>query len=514
MRELFLSKQGEILKAFLVEERQLVEYQVAPESGAYRLGDIFLGQVTRVIQGLNAAFVQVGLVREGFLHYSDLGWSLPAQRAYLDALRAGKPPPAELPMPQSPFPKEGDIRDLLRPGDWILVQVVKEMSDTKGPRLSAQLALTGQGLILLPFSPEVGVSQRIFDPALRQQWRERLQTFLRPPYGVILRTQGQYLPLSALQAEYERLIQKWESLLKRLERRAPPLRLSEASSPLQPLLQGYLSPPPDRIHSQDPILHQELQEYLRQHPLAVPPALRLHKPRDTNNPFHDLEKTARLLLGRTVTLPNGSYIVIEHTEALHVIDINSGSVAAQGGHPEEIALQTNLLAAEEIARQLRLRDLGGIIVVDFIDMRSPENRKLVYERLRDAMQPDKAKHSVLPMSEFGLVQITRQRRRPPIELLEEVPCPVCQGTGRVSDTNAFLDRIATQLRFWGEKYPRAALALKVHPLLLTHWQGHSQKTFWHWNLLPHRWLRLEADPQLPFGQALLYLEDKLVATLG
>lgn len=514
MRELFLSKQGETLKAFLVEERQLVEYQVAGEPGSYRLGDIFLGQVTRVIQGLNAAFVQIGLEREGFLHYSDLGWSLPTQRAYLHALRAGQPPPAKLPLAESPPPKEGDIGQFLQPGDWILVQVVKEMSDTKGPRLSAQLSLTGQGLVLLPFSPEVGLSQRILDPALRQQWRERLQTFLRPPYGVILRTQGQHLPLSALQAEYEHLIQKWETLLRRMERRIPPLRLSENSSPLQPLLQDYLSPPPERIHTNDPILHQELQEHLKQIPLPVPPALRLHRARDTNNPFHELERIARTLLGRTVTLPNGGYIVIEHTEALHVIDVNSGSVAAQSISPEEIALQTNLLAAKEIARQLRLRDLGGIIVVDFIDMRSPENRKLVYERLKEAMQTDRAKHAVLPMSEFGLVQITRQRRRPPIELLEAQNCPVCQGTGRVTDTNLFLERIATQLRFWSGKYPRAVLTLRVHPLLLSHWHAPSHKSPWLWHLLPYRWLRVEADPHLPFGQALLYIEGKLIATLG
>lgn len=513
MRELFLSKQGETIQAFLVEERQLVEYQVAGEPAAYRLGDIFLGQITRIVQGLNAAFVQIGLEREGFLHYSDLGWSLPTQRAYLQALRSGQPPPAELPLAESPPPREGDIGQFLRPGDWVLVQIVKEMSDTKGPRLSTQLSLTGQGLVLLPFSPEVGLSQRILDPALRQEWRARLQTFLRRPYGVILRTQGQYLPLPALQAEYEHLIQKWEALLKRLERRAPPLRLSETHSPLQPLLQDYLSPLPERIHTNDPALHQEIQDHLQQTPLPTPPALRLHRPRDTNNPFYELERTARTLLGRTVTLPNGGYIVVEHTEALHVIDVNSGSVAAQRVSPEEIALQTNLLAAKEIARQLRLRDLGGIIVVDFIDMRSPESRRLVYDRLREAMQTDRAKHAVLPMSEFGLIQITRQRRRPPIELLEDVACPVCQGTGRVSDTRLFLDQITTQLRFWGEKYPRSVLTLKTHPLLLSYWQA-PPKSRWKWHLLPHRWLRIEADPNLPLGQALLYSESKLIATLG
>ncbi|MCX7606678.1 MAG: Rne/Rng family ribonuclease [Bacteroidia bacterium] len=515
MRELVLTKQGDSLRAFLLEQRHLVEYHEMTGGGAYALGDIFLGEITQVIKGLNAAFVQLGLPREGFLHYSDIGCSLPIQRVYIEALRRGHSPPEQLPLPDSALPKEGSITDYLQPGDWLLVQVVKEMSDTKGPRLSTQLSLTGQALVLLPFSPEIGISQRITDPLQRQRWREELRSFYRPPYGMILRTTGQFLPPQELQIEYEKLISRWETLLKRLSGQRPPYRLSENPSPLVNILQEYLSPPPKVIHTEDEKIYVELQQYLQEHTLPTPPILRLHRKRESLESFLDLERTSRLLLGRTVTLPNGGYIVIEHTEALHVIDVNSGSLPAQGRPPEEIILQTNLLAAQEIARQLRLRDLGGIIVIDFIDMRSAEHRQRVYERLCEAMKTDRAKHIVLPMSDFGLVQITRQRRRAPTELEEVFSCPTCYGSGKLTHPDILPLRIETQLRYWGSQYPRASLQAKVHPMLLAYWKTrYPHKDSWIWNLIPHRWLKIEAHAELPLSQALLFIEGHQIATIG
>lgn len=498
---------------YLLEHRHLVEYHEVAEGGEYALGDIFLGLVSQVNRGLNAAFVEIGLSREGFLHVSDIAPDFLLQRAYVEALRHAQEPPV-LHAEASPS-KEASIGEYLRPGDWILVQVVKEMSDTKGPRLSTQLSLTGQGLVLLPFSTEIGISHRIVDPGQRQAWRERLKAFYKPPYGMILRTGGQKLSPQELEAEYAVLIQKWEDLLKKLRGKRPPYRLSGGGSSIAQVIQDYLNSTPEVIHVEEEALYTEIQQYLQTHRLVSPPALRLHRRKEPLESYFELDRATRLLLGRTVTLPNGGYIVIERTEALHVIDVNSGSLSAQNRPPEEVALQTNLLAAQEIARQLRLRDLGGIIVVDFIDMRSAEHRRLVYERLCEAMKADRAKHAVLPMSEFGLVQITRQRRRAPVAPAEAVPCPTCHGKGYLAHTAVPYERIEEQLLFWGQAYPRTLLRVKAHPFLVAYWR--EKYTFsppsWIWGLLPHRWVHVEADKDLPLGRALLYRGSEWVALL-
>ncbi|MCS7162762.1 MAG: Rne/Rng family ribonuclease [Bacteroidia bacterium] len=515
MRELVLLKEGEVVKALLFEHKQLVEYYQL-RAAPCKLGDIFLGQVTQVVRGLNAAFVDLGLSREGFLHYSDLAWGFSIQRAWVEALRRHQPLPPPLPLAEGPLPKEGQISSYLKPGDWIIVQVVKEMVDNKGPRLTTQIALTGQTVVMLPFSPEVGISHRITEAGVRQVWKEALQQIHRPPYGIILRTGAQALPLHQVEAEYLRLIQRWEELMKRLVGQLPPRRLTEAELPLHQLLQDVLSPPPQVIHTTDEPLYQQIQQFLRTAALSPPPALRFHRRRQNLESLFELERSVRNLLGRTVTLPNGGYLVIEHTEALHVIDVNTGSLAAQTLSPEELVLQTNLLAAQEIARQLRLRDLGGIVIIDFIDMKNPDHRQKVYERLREAMRTDKARHTILPMSEFGLVQLTRQRRRAPLELPQSALCSLCKGSGQALRPEALLLHLQQMLQYWASAYPRLFLKVRLHPFWVAIW---AQKYRWHgswvWNLLPHRWTFVEPDSELTLTEAVLQtLEGKVIVTLG
>jgi len=516
LRELILTQERDKLRAYLLEHHQLVEFYELGGAVPYSLGDIFLGRVTQVVRGLNAAFVDIGLAREGFLHYSDLGPSFPLQQAFLRNLRRGHWNPSDQVGHFPPPAREANIADYVQVGDWILVQVVKEMSETKGPRLSAQVGLTGQALVLLPFSAEIGVSHRISDPALRAQWKEHLRQMYRSPYGIVLRTQGQYLSPPEVAAEYERLIQRWEAQLQALLGKHPPYRLFGDNTPFSTLLHELLSPPPQVIHAVEAELHQKVCSYLEAHPLPVSPQVRLGLRKTPFTHAAELDRLARQLLGRTVTLPNGGYLVIEHTEALHVIDVNSGSLAAQGKLPEETILQTNLLAAHEVARQLRLRDMGGIIVVDFIDMRQPEHRQLVYERLREAMKADRAKHAVLPMSEFGLVQITRQRRRLPVELPEEHRCPTCKGSGRLAYPGKPLEEMQAQIRHWGAQYPKMPLTLRVHPSLLAYWRSvYPAAGYWIWNLLPHRWLRVEPSPEvLPLRGLLLDPAGRPLAEVG
>ncbi len=515
MRELVIVEQGGRLGGLILENRHLVEYHPVQVGASYALGDIFVGVVSRIAEGLNSAFIDIGLAKEGFLHYSDLSSTFLWKRALMEHIRYGKPLPAWEDLPASPS-QERPVKELLKVGDWVLVQLEKDMIASKGPRLSAHLSLVGHLVVLVPLSPELGVSTRITNPAVRQRLREILQGLYRAPYGLIARSQAENASSEAIAADYERLIQEWERLMEQIKHRAPPFRLTAGISPLQTLLREALSPPVDAIYVENPMLYEELKAYFGHASLEAIPHLRLHRRRESLLEYFELDRILPTLFSRTVTLPNGSYIVIEHTEALHAIDVNSGFGSTQGKSPEEALLQTNLLAAREIARQIRLRDLGGIIVVDFIDLRSPENRQRVWEQLVEAMKSDRAKHHVLPMSEFGLVQITRQRRRGPLTSVSPAsPCPLCKGQGTPDHPEAALHHLREALRYHGARYPRKPLRLVVHPLHAAYWRSqYSTQGQWLWGLLPHRWLLLHEDPhQLPFTAKIYTIDNLLLAQI-
>ncbi len=514
MRELVLAERNDKLEAYLLEDRHLVEYHSVSSASPYVIGDIFLGVVTLVLEGLNSAFIDIGLSKEGFLHYSDIGPAFNWKKAFLDFVRYHKPLGAWDELSEGPK-REGNIKDLLKVGDWVLVRLEKEMVASKGPRLSMHLSLAGRYLVLTPLSPEKGVSVRIIDQNERQRLREVVYQLYRPPYGLILRTSAEKASMAELQDEYHHLILTWEKLTERLAHLIPPVRLSESASPLQNLLREIGGLWPDVIHVENPEFYEQLQSTLGESP-STPCHVRLHRRRERLIEHFGLDKTLPLLLGRTVTLPNGSYIVIEHTEALHAIDVNSGSVPTQGKNPEEALLQTNILAAREVARQIRLRDLGGIIVIDFIDMRRPEHRQKVWETLREAMKADRAKHHILPMSEFGLVQITRQRRRNPLQIVSTKPCPLCQGTGQLSDMGEALEHLQDTIRWHAQQWRRVPLRVCVHPLLGLYWQTrYLHRGPWIWNLVPHRWTLLDLNPaQKPFTLAIYTLTGQLIVDLA
>ena len=513
MRELVIIEQGGRLDGFVLENRHLVEYHPVQVGASYALRDIFVGVVSRIAEGLNSAFIDIGLAKEGFLHCSDLSSTFLWKKAYIEHIRYGKPLPRWEELSASPL-RERPIKELLKVGDWVLVQLEKDMIASKGPRLSAHLSLVGHLVVLVPLSPELGVSTRIANPEARQRLREIIQGLYRAPYGLIARSQAENASPEAIAADYERLIQEWERLIEQIKHRMPPFRLTVSLSPLQTLLREVLSPPVDAIYVENPVLYEELKAYFGQASLEAIPHLRLHRRRESLLEHFELDRVLPTLFSRTVTLPNGGYIVIEHTEALHVIDVNSGFVPTQGKSPEEALLQTNLLAAREIARQIRLRDLGGIIVVDFIDLRSPENRQRVWEQLVEAMKSDRAKHHVLPMSEFGLVQITRQRRRNPIAPPSSAsPCPLCKGQGTLAHPRAALRHLEETLRYHGTRYLRKPLRLVVNPLHAAYWRAqYPAQGPWVWGLLPHRWLLLQEDPhQLPFTAKIYTLDNLLLA---
>lgn len=498
-RALVATKEGHEIRICLLENGRLTEYYQEPLEKKYALGDIFLGEVTRIQPSLNAAFVDIGLEKEGFLHHTDMGLGAQTHVNYLRTLR--KQPQNLLPLedisPAPPLHKNTPIESLLKPGDWLLVQVTKEMTDTKGPRLTAQISLAGNYVVLMPFENEIGISTRTLQTEQRNALRYKLAPLLIPNHGLIVRTAGIQQPLSILQQEYENLYKAWKKILSRLKNFRPPARLSSDIPKPIALLRDTLALGIDTIYTDTPEIYEQIKAYFQENHIPLP-FLHLHKKRIPLLSYLGLDKEIKQSLSKTLSLPNGSYIVIEKTEALHVIDVNSGSHLEKPS--QEAILEVNLQAAYEIARQIRLRDLGGIIAIDFIDQKEPAHRQLIYEKLKKHMEADRTRHNILPMNEFGIILITRQRKRAPLSLPEKnTPCPICQGRGVLSDTFDWEARFFKTLAYLYEKYPHGFIGVRVASIFS---RGLSQGKNWIYHR--HRWVWVEPCEELPWGTAIFY----------
>ncbi|MGQ9863622.1 MAG: Rne/Rng family ribonuclease [Bacteroidia bacterium] len=498
-RSLIITKEDHEIRICLLENGRLTEYYQEPLVKRYGLGDIFLGEVTRIQPSLNAAFVDIGLEKEGFLHHTDMGLGAQTHLNYLRTLRTQPQnlrPLEDIP-PAPPLQKNASIEQLLKPGDWILAQVSKEMTDTKGPRLTAQISLAGNYLVLIPFENEIGISTRTPQIEQREALRYKLTPLLIPNHGFIVRTAGIQQPLPVLQQEYDSLLQTWKKILARLKTLRPPARLSSDIPKPIAMLRDTLALGIDTIYTDSPEIYEQIKAYFQENHIPLP-SLNLHKKRIPLLSYLGLDREIKQSLGKTVSLPNGSYIIIEKTEALHVIDVNSGSHLEKPS--EEAILEVNLQAATEIARQIRLRDLGGIIAIDFIDQRQAAHRQLIYEKLKKHMEADRTRHNILPMNEFGIIHITRQRKRAPLTLPEKnIPCPVCQGRGVLSDTFDWEIRFFKTVSYLHEKYPRSLIGVQVTSFFFRS-LGQGKNWMYH----QHRWLWIEPCKDLPWGTAIFY----------
>ncbi|APD06704.1 ribonuclease [Flavobacteriaceae bacterium UJ101] len=409
---------GKVRLALLVEGR-LMELHEDTAEKKFSVGDFYVGRVKKIAPGLNAAFVNIGYEKDAFLHYHDLGRQLKSLLKYTKATRGGKQTTSKLDnfVLEDDIPKDGKVTDVLTSGEKILIQVAKEPISTKGPRITSELSIAGRYVVLVPFSDKVSISQKIKDKEERERL-QRLVSSIKPKgFGIIIRTVAKDKKVAELHADINYLVNKWNQSYNNLRNRqdVPSQILSEmdrASSVLRDNFDSSFT----KIVCDDEQLCEEMKEYIE---VISPGKKSIVNYYDGHTPIfekYSIEKQIKTSFGKTVTMPKGAYLVIEHTEALHVIDVNSGNSTGKKGSQEENAIVVNKAAATEIARQLRLRDMGGIIVIDFIDMTSAENRKELYEHFREAMQSDKAKHKILPPSKFGLIQVTRQRVRPVLNI--------------------------------------------------------------------------------------------------
>ena len=434
-KELIIRSGASDVDFALLKNGRLVELHKEEDANGLSVGDIMLAKIHKPIQGLNAAFVNVGYEKDAFLHYHDLGPQLLSLLKFIKEVSSGKIKDYSLKdFKQEPdINKNGAISEVLKAGQPILVQIVKEPISTKGPRISSELSIAGRYLVLVPFSERISISQKIESKAEKERLKRIVQSIKPKGFGVIIRTVAQDKKVADLDKDLQNSFERWIQMCKKIAQGTFPSKILSEMNRTGALLRDMFDDSFTGIHVDNESLYSQIRDYLQE---IAPDKLNIVKLYKSSVPifekFH-IERQIKTGLGRTVSMTKGAYLVIEHTEALHVIDVNSGNHSNKAENQETTAFEVNLIAATEIARQLRLRDMGGIIVVDFIDMSNGENRQKLFDALREEMKDDRAKHKILPPSKFGLIQITRQRVRPEINIktkeenpskLDEVDAPI------------------------------------------------------------------------------------------
>ena len=467
--ELIVDVQPQEIAIALTEDDRLQEVNREKRNqDNFAVGNIYYGRVKKVMPALNAVFVDVGYEKEAFLHYLDLGAQFRTLRSYVTkAVSDRRKVPATDKIKREPeVGKEGQIADVLKVGDPILVQVTKEPINTKGPRLTAEISIAGRNMVLIPFADGVMVSQKIKREAERSRLKQLLLSIKPQGFGIIVRTVAEDKRAAELDNELRLLVQRWEDTVKSLQKKEPVSLVSEEIGRTIGIIRDVLSPDFTSIQINDKGVYDEVRQYLE---LVAPESAKIVKLYEGTQPIFDKFDITRQMktgLGRVVGFKHGGYLTIDRTEALFAIDVNSGSKKIFDDQ-EENAYQFNMLAAEELAHQLRLRDIGGIIIVDFIDMDSKEHQQQLYDYMRKLMERDRARHNVLPLSKFGLMQITRQRVRPAVEMEVMEVCPTCLGKGKVQPTLLFTDQVHDEIEHFTEHFGKR-LQVHLHPFVYSY----------------------------------------------
>lgn len=484
-KELIINSTPQGVEIALLEDKKLVELHNEKTDAAFGVGDIYLGKVKKLIPGLNAAFIDVGFEKDAFLHYTDLS---PFARSILKFTQLSITDKSENGIDFTKFEvepeiiKTGKINEVLSGKPNVLVQILKEPIAAKGPRLSCEISLPGRFIVLTPFNDIVAVSKKIHSGEERKRLQKIVEAIKEKNYGVIVRTAAEGKNTAELHEDLIALINTWKSIQKNLKGAEAPLKILSEQAKATSMLRDLLTEDFNRIVVNDKNIYDDIRIYIEKIAPEKTAIVGMHQNGASIFDHYGITKQVKSAFGKTVNLPSGAYLIIEHTEALHVIDVNSGYKSVSNNQ-EENAMQTNMEAAEEIARQLRLRDIGGIIVVDFIDMKVPENKRKLQDAMDGFMRTDRARHAVLPISKFGIMQITRQRMKPEMNINTSEVCPVCNGTGKITSTILLVDEIEKKLLYL-ITHQHKNLTVFVNPIV------HSHLTKgWFFNSIKFKWNR-------------------------
>lgn len=495
-KELVIDVDQENVNIALLEDSKLVELSQDVLTQQFVVGNIYLGRVKKIMKGLNAAFVDIGHEKEAFIHYHDLGAQFDSLNDYLkQILNDRKHAPVYHKLPD--IDKNGTINNLLEPGQYILVQIVKEPINTKGPRLTGEISIAGRNMVFLPTGDKVSVSQKIKSKEERTRLRQLTHSIKPQDYSVILRTVAEDIRVAQLDGELKHVIKRWTKCINNIKKSKGVCLLLEEQSRVVSIIRDLFTPEYKNIHINNKELFEEVSQYVE---LIAPEGKDIVKYYTDELPIFDsfaITKQIKALFGRTVSFKRGAYLILDQAEAMHVIDVNSGTRTKSSQTQEENTIEVNLLAATEIARQLRLRDMGGIIVIDFIDMMEGKHRQALYDHMCNIMSADRARHNILPLSKFGLMQITRQRVRPALIVETNETCPTCFGTGKAKPSILFTDQLESQIDFLVNQKNIEKLTIEIHPYVYAYIDRG-------WNSLKRRWKRkytrnLTIKPVQKFG---------------
>lgn len=491
----------------LLEDKRLVEYQNEPKSASFSVGNIYIAKVKKLMPGLNACFVDVGFERDAFLHYLDLGSQFNSYNKYLKQVQSDRKKlfPFSKATMLPDLKKDGSVQQALTVGQEVLVQIVKEPISTKGPRLTGELSFAGRYLVLMPFGNKVSVSSKIKSGEERARLKQLIHSIKPQNCSVIVRTVAEGKRVAELDSEMKILTKRWEDVIAKVQKtQKRPQQVFEETGRAVALLRDLFNPSYENIYVNDEEVFNDVKDYVT---LIAPEKANIVKLYTGKVPIFDnfnVTKQIKSSFGKTVNYKHGAYLIIEHTEALHVVDVNSGNRSRSENGQEANALDVNLGAADELARQLRLRDMGGIIVVDFIDMNLAEDRQMLYERMCKNMQKDRARHNILPLSKFGLMQITRQRVRPAMDVNVEETCPTCNGTGKIKSSLLFTDQLERKIDTLVNKIGIKKFTLHVHPYVAAYINQGVMSLKMKWQLKYGFGVKIIASQKLAFLQYEFY----------
>ena len=508
--ELVVDVQQKEISIALLEDSRLVSLQKESRNIAYAVGDLYLAKVKKIMPGLNAAFLDVGYEKDAFLHYLDLGPQFSTYNAFLQEAMADKkkvPNISKFKL-EPEIPKQGTIQNVLQPGQQLLVQIAKEPISSKGPRLTTEISFTGRFMVLMPFGDKISISQKIKSTEEKVRLRQLIGSIKPKGFSVIVRTSAENKRVAELNNEMRTLVKCWEDSIAKMQRSQPPMLIYEEDSRAVSVIRDIFSPNFENIYVNEAETFAQIQNYVA---LISPENKDIVKLYGKDTPIFDhfnITRQIKSSFGKTVSFKSGAYIIIEHTEALHVIDVNSGNRSKASPDQESNALDVNLKAADEIARQLRLRDMGGIIVIDFIDMNKAEHRQALYDHMREVMANDRARHNILPLSKFGLMQITRQRVRPALDIATSETCPSCFGKGEIQASLLFTDKLGEKLDYLVNNLKVKKFNMYVHPYVEAYIKKGLFSLYCTWRRKYGRGFKVIAD------ESLAYLQYRVVDSTG
>lgn len=496
MNELVIDRNAGGIDVALLFNKQLVELIKEESVSSFQIGDVYLGKVKKIMPNLNAAFLDVGHERDAFLHYTDLGANFRSILKLTKIITQGGLKNATLEefSLEQEIVKTGKISEVLKKGDEILVQIFKEPIANKGPRITTDISFAGRFSVLVPFGKTIAISKKIADPTHRKRLKQLTDAIRPVNFGIIIRTVAEEAGIEEIEADLKGLIAHWENMVAATRNAKAPFKVLGEISRTEALLRDLLNDNFSAIHINDTEYAGNIREYIANIAQGKESLVKTYNGKIPIFQHFGIDKQIKSSFGKNVMFSNGAYLIIEHTEAMHVIDVNSGRKTTDAASQQENALKINLEATKEIARQLRLRDLGGIIVIDFIDLKSAAARKELFDSLSAAMKPDRSRHNILPMSKFGLIQVTRERVRPEMNIVTSELCPSCNGTGTVVSSMLLSDNIEEKLvHIWSTQSTKN-LKLKVNPIIKAYLtKGGFKSIRWKWYGKYKKWVKIDED---------------------